>query len=108
MRTPRCPPRGRCRFGYVKAAHRVREIRDFGESAIASLERSPVDVFVLYSRQWDPPGNLLRNPIVLKFWSRFFSYEPQTSSFDLDRRFRLKTVAGWSHRGQWVEVHARQ
>jgi hypothetical protein len=93
-------------FGYVKVAHRVREIPDFGGSAIASLEHGPVEVLVLYSRQWDPPGNLLRNPIVLKFWGHFFSYEPQTSSFELDRRFHLKTVAGWSHGGQWVEVHA--
>jgi hypothetical protein len=94
-------------FGYVKTPHRVGEIRDFGESAVASLERSPVDVFVLYSRQWDPPGNLLRNWILLKFWSRFFSYEPQIPSFDLDSKFHLKTVAGWSQGGQWIEVHAR-
>jgi hypothetical protein len=94
-------------FGYVKTARRVREIPDFGESAMASLERGPVDVVILYSRQWDPPGNLMRNLFLMKFWTRFFSYEPQTTSFDLDARFHLKTVAGWSHGGQWVEVHAK-
>ena len=94
-------------FGYVKASHRVHDIRDFSEETVAGLERDPVDVFVLYSRQWDPPGNLLRNVIVRKFWSRFFSFEPQIGSFDLDARLHLKTVAGWTHAGQWIEVHAR-
>ena len=94
-------------FGYVKAARRVREIPDFSESTVAGLERGQVEVFVLYSRQWDPPGSLLRNPILLKLWSRFFSFEPQIPSFDLDMKLHLKTVAGWSHGGQWVEVHAR-
>jgi 4-amino-4-deoxy-L-arabinose transferase-like glycosyltransferase len=94
-------------FGYVTVAHRVREIRDFSESAVAGLESAPVEVFVLYSQQWDPPGNLLRNVIVMKIWSRFFSFRPQVGSLELDQRFHLKTVAAWSHAGQWAEVHAR-
>jgi hypothetical protein len=95
-------------FGYVKTAHRVREIQDFSESAVASLENAPVEVFVLYSQQWDPPGNLLRNALVLKFWSHFLSYRPQVGAFELDRRFHLKTVGAWSQAGQWIEIHARQ
>jgi len=95
-------------FGYVKTAHRVREIQDFSESAVAGLENAPVEVFILYSQQWDPPGNLLRNELVRKFWSRFFLYRPQVGALDLDRRFHLKTVAAWSQAGQWIEIHARQ
>jgi hypothetical protein len=95
-------------FGYVKTSHRVREIPDFSEAAVARLyKHAPVDVFVLYSRQWDPPGNLLRHLILEKFWGRFFSYAPQISSFDLDTQYGLKTIAGWSRGGQWIEVHAR-
>lgn len=95
-------------FGYVKTPHHVREIPDFSEAEVASLDRNPVEVFVLYSQQWDPPGNLLRNVLALKFWRRFFSYRQQVGSMDLDERFHLKTVAAWSQGGQWAEVHARQ
>lgn len=95
-------------LGYVKAEHRVREIRDFTDYSIRRLERAPVDVLVLFSRQWDPPGNLLRNVIIKKVWSRFFSYEAQIPSFEIDEAFHMKTVAAWSNHGQWVEVHARQ
>jgi hypothetical protein len=95
-------------FGYVRTAHRVREIQDFSESAVAGLENAPVEVFVLYSQQWDPPGNLLRNELVRRFWSHFLSFQPQVGAFDLDRRFHLKTVGAWSQAGQWIEVHARQ
>jgi 4-amino-4-deoxy-L-arabinose transferase-like glycosyltransferase len=94
-------------FGYVKTAHRVREMPDFSESAIAGLGVAPVEVFVLFSRQWDPPGGLMRSPIVTRIWSSYFSYSPQIPSSDLDREFHLRTVASWSDHGQWVEVHAR-
>ena len=60
--TPLSAALSRPEFGYVKAARRVREIPDFSESTVAGLERGQVEVFVLYSRQWDPPGSLLRNP----------------------------------------------
>ena len=59
------------------------------------------------SRQWDPPFNLLHNVVIMKVWRRFFSYEPQISSFDLDEKLHLKTVAAWMRGGQWIEVHAR-
>jgi hypothetical protein len=95
-------------LGYVKTRHRVREIRDFTEYSVNSLEKAPVDLFVLFSRQSDPPGNLLRNPIVMKLWTHFFSYETQVSPLDIDEKFHLKTVAAWSNHGQWIEVHAQQ
>ena len=94
-------------FGYVKAAHRVREIRDFSEPEIDRLDSAPVELFVLYSRQWDPPMNLLRNEMIMKIWRRFFLYAPQVSSFDIDQRWRLKPVAAWMRGGHWIEVHAK-
>ncbi len=95
-------------LGYVKSPHRTREIRDFTEYSVDSLAKAPVDVFILFSRQSDPPGNLLRNVIVMKIWSRFFSYESQVAPFEIDEKFHLKAVAAWSNHGQWIEVHARQ
>jgi hypothetical protein len=95
-------------LGYVKSPRRVREIRDFTQYSVGSLEKQPVELFVLFSRQSDPPGNLLRNAIVMKIWSHFFSYESQVPPFEIDENFHLKTVAAWSNHGQWIEVHARQ
>ena len=88
-------------------SERVRELRDFSEPEIASLDSAPVEVFILYSRQWDPPGSLMRNEAVRKIWRQFFSFEPQMSSFEIDQRLRLKTVAAWAHGGHWIEVHSR-
>jgi hypothetical protein len=95
-------------LGYVKTPHTVRELRDFTEYSVASLEKGPVELIVLFSRQWDPPGNLLRNVIVRKLWTRFFSYESQVAPFEVDERFHMKTVGAWFNHGQWIEVHARQ
>jgi hypothetical protein len=93
-------------LGYVKAPQRVRETRDFSASAVDGLDGG-ADVFVLYSRQWDPPGSLMRNVAVQKIWRQFFNYEPQVSSFELDQRLGLKTVAAWAQGGHWIEVHSR-
>ena len=94
-------------FGYVKARRQVREIRDFSEQSVEGLAPDDVGVFVLYSRQWDPPFNLLRNVAIMKIWRRFFSYDPQISSFEVDEILHLKTVAAWVQGGQWIEVHAK-
>jgi hypothetical protein len=94
-------------FGYVKAPQRVRGMVDFDAASMAGLNRVGVDVFVLYSRQWNPPGNLLRNPSIVRMWRQIFSFEPPVSSSDVDRKLGLKLVASWQRRGQWIEVHAR-
>jgi len=93
-------------LGYVPKAHRVRSIRNFTEYGVSALEDRPVELFVLFSRQWDPPNNLLRNPIAAKIWRWMFPLEAQISSLDVDAKFKLKTVAAWSNHGQWIEVHA--
>jgi hypothetical protein len=49
----------------------------------------------------------MRNAAVQKIWRQFFNYEPQVSSFELDQRLGLKTVAGWAQGGHWIEVHSR-
>ena len=95
-------------LGYVKTARSVREFRDFSEYSVSSLDKKPVEIFVLFSRQWDPPGNLLRNDIVRKVWSHFFNYETQTPGGEVDEKFHLKTVAAWSNQGQWIEIHASE
>jgi len=94
-------------FGYTAAPRPVREILDFGESAVESLQSTPVEIFVLYTHQWDPPDNFLRKPAVMNLWRRYFSYDPPVSSSKVDQKFRLKTVASWKRRGQWIEIHAR-
>jgi len=92
-------------FGYTQSPHRVHEILDFSESSVAKLQAA--DVFVLYSRQWDPPDNPLHDAIIGTLWRRYFSYEPQVSPDEIDRKFQLKMVARWMSRGQWIEIHAR-
>jgi hypothetical protein len=95
------------RLGYVKSPAQVRGMRDFTHASVASIEPGDIEVFVLYSRQWDPPGSLLRHPLIFRIWRRFFSYEQQVSPDEIDERFQMKPVAAWADGGHWIEIHAR-
>ena len=95
-------------FGYVRKRLSVREVTGFGPSHLAALPSSAVQVFVLYSKEWDPPVNLWRFPLFQTLRRRFYGWEPPVSPQDLEARFGLTQVAHWTRRGQWITVFEKQ
>jgi hypothetical protein len=93
-------------FGYVRQPAPVRELADFRPSTAAGIDAASIEVFVLYSRSWDPAGNPLHLSFVKAVWRRYFGYEPALTSADCQRRWRLTPVARWQRRGQWIEILA--
>ena len=91
-------------YGYVRKPLAVREITDFGPSRLAALPSSAVQVFVLYSKEWDPGLNLWRFPLFQTLRQRFYGWEAPLSSQALEARFGLAPVAHWTRRGQWIAV----
>ncbi len=94
-------------LGYVTAPALVRDLPDFTRESVASLDPGEIDVFVIYSRQWNPPGSLLRIPAVASIWRRFFSYEEQVSPDEIDERFGMRPAGAWMSGGLWIEAHSR-
>jgi hypothetical protein len=86
----------------------VREIADFSASRVRALEAAKVDVFVLYSREWDPPVNLWNFRWFRAVRHRFYGWEPPVSPREVEARFQLREVARWSQRGQWIAVYVRR
>ena len=71
------------------------------------LDRGTFDLFVLYSREWQPSWSPLRLPAVNRFWTRFFGREPPVPGEEIERRLDLRRIAAWTRRGQWIEVYGR-
>ncbi len=95
-------------YGYVSRRLAVREIADFSASRVRALEAAKVDVFVLYSREWDPPVNLWNFRWFRAVRHRFYGWEPPVSPREVEARFQLREVARWSRRGQWIAVYVRR
>ena len=93
-------------YGYVQRRQAVRELPDFAVSRLRALDPAQVEVFVLYSREWEPAFSLWGYSFFRSLRERYWGWEPQMSPEELESRFGLTEVARWERRGQWIAVFA--
>jgi hypothetical protein len=94
-------------MGYVPARMKAVGIPNFHLSSIASLKDKNVDVLVVYSQTWEPHTSVMRIEWIRTLLARYYGYEPQVTTGDIERELGLHSVALFERRGQWVEVYAR-
>jgi 4-amino-4-deoxy-L-arabinose transferase-like glycosyltransferase len=92
-------------FGYVTKKIATFETSDFGYSNLNRLDPKGVDVLVLYSRTWEPSWSVLHWPMVERFLSHFYLYEPQMNAAQIHDHFGLVQIRRWTQRGQWIEIY---
>jgi 4-amino-4-deoxy-L-arabinose transferase-like glycosyltransferase len=91
-------------FGYVHHEVAVEPLEDF---SVGALERKSIRTLALYSRDWDPPANLLRTPWIEPLYRQYFRYNPPVTRDELITIYSLHRVVRWSHHAQWVEIWTR-
>jgi len=94
-------------LGYVHNKLAVREIPSFRAADVGALDPASVEVFVLFSREWERDWDLRRAPLVSGLMRRFYGYEPQITPAALERRLGVELVARRAERGQWVAVYRK-
>ncbi len=95
-------------LGYTARAHRVFETSDFHTDNVrAAFRGGTPDILMVYSRTWEPDWGVLGNRFVREFLSRYYDYEPQISSQQVEELFGMHAVLRWERRGQWIEVYSR-
>jgi 4-amino-4-deoxy-L-arabinose transferase-like glycosyltransferase len=94
-------------LGYVVRPQRVIEIRDFSPEQFARLERGDADIFVRYSRDWQPPADLYQFGRVRAFARKYLGYVDSIGPEEIEKRLGLRLEQRWSRRGQWVEIYVR-
>ncbi len=94
-------------LGYVEHRMHIRRIADFTPPQVAKLAPGSVEVFVLFSREWDRPWDLRRAPWIIGIVRRVYHWEPQMRPGEIACRFGLAQVAEWRRGGQWAVVLAR-
>ncbi len=94
-------------FGYVRRARLVEPLRDFSSASLSSVDPNQVQVFILFTREWNPPASLMRFPPAEKFWRRFFGYRSQVTEADVESQLGVRLVAGWISNGLWAQVFVK-
>jgi len=94
-------------LGYVSHRLLVFGLRDFSEEELARASEVPIDVFVRFSQDWDPPRNLLGYRAARYLARVYLKYQLPVSPDEIEKKLKLKLVASWSRRGQWVEIYTR-
>jgi hypothetical protein len=92
-------------LGFVARQVRVETLPDLAPRTLGSLDWSRVQVLVAFSRDWDPPLNLMRIAPVLQFWERFYNYVPTANAAEARSRVPFPIVAHFERRGQWADIY---
>lgn len=92
-------------FGYVQQPLHVLGIENFNPETLLPLS-GKIDVFVVYSRTWEPTWGVLGSQWVRKFLADYYFYKPQITARRIQTDLRLIPVTRWEEHGQWAEVYA--
>ena len=98
---------GRPDLGYVSKPIAVRSLPDFTAHDIDTLDWRDVQVFVLFSRMWEPGLSWMNLDLVREVRSRFYGFDPDLGIAQMRQR-PLTPVAHFERRGQWAEVYEVQ
>jgi hypothetical protein len=91
-------------LGYTTRVMKVREIADFRASDIGALDPAGVEVFALYTREWDKGWALGRFHFLRGFLRRLYRFEPPLTPEEAEQKLGLAPVARWTRGGQWIQV----
>jgi 4-amino-4-deoxy-L-arabinose transferase-like glycosyltransferase len=94
-------------LGYVVRPQKVAAMRDFSAAEFARIETMGVDIFVRFSRDWQPPADIYRFARVRAFARQYLGYAEPIPPEAIEQRLGLKLERSWSARGQWIEIYTR-
>ena len=94
-------------LGYVQRPLRIVPVQGFAPQEFADVPPESFDLLYLYSRRWEPPGNLVvRFPGWLRLQGRYFDYHPQVELQDMVVHYHLRLLMEMERRGQWVRIYS--
>jgi 4-amino-4-deoxy-L-arabinose transferase-like glycosyltransferase len=92
-------------LGFVSRAMDVQTLRNFTPQTLAPVDWNSVEVFVAFSRTWDPEFSLTHFAPVRSFWRHFYNFSPNSTRDDLQSRVPFPRAAHFERRGQWLDIY---
>jgi 4-amino-4-deoxy-L-arabinose transferase-like glycosyltransferase len=94
-------------LGFVSRPIIAAKLPGFTPEELRSLDWNRVQVLVAYSRDWDPPWNLIELPPIRKFWQQCCGYVPAPERDRLRARIPLPVRERLSLHGQWMDIYVK-
>ncbi len=92
-------------LGYVNHRMRVQSTGSLSGRALEQVDWQKVDVFVAFSRTWNPRWSLMRLEPVRRFWARVYDHQPDAGREEMKSLIPLRLDAHLERHGQWVDVY---
>ena len=93
-------------YGFVHRKLNVVETNDFHFASIAALPPNRFDVLITYTRTWAPEHGVILIPLVKRFLSRFYEWEPDITPQQC-ADLGLRESVSWRSGGQEITVYIR-
>lgn len=93
------------RYGYVRRKHEVHEVADFQTDAVKKADIRPFEIFILYTREWDPPLNWLRLGFIENAWRSIYAYRRQMTPEECSAWLGVPSAVTFEQRGQRLDVY---
>lgn len=95
-------------LGFTRIGYHVIETTDFhAGNVIEACRKERPDALIVYSRTWEPRWGVFGSNLAVDFLRRYYDYEPQIGTWEIQERLEMKPILRWERRGQWIEVYTR-
>jgi 4-amino-4-deoxy-L-arabinose transferase-like glycosyltransferase len=91
-------------LGFVPRRIRVENLPNLAPATLSALDWTKTQIVIVFSRNWDPPFNLMHLAPLRSFWEQFYNFQPGASLQEARARIPFPVEAHFSRRGQWVDI----
>jgi 4-amino-4-deoxy-L-arabinose transferase-like glycosyltransferase len=92
-------------MGYVHRRMNVQQTDDLRLASLANLDRSKVDVLVVFCSIWMPEGGLMDYGVFREYLRRNWGYQAQATSDQIRNGLGFVPVMRITRHGQWIEIY---
>jgi len=92
-------------LGFVHRKMEVQTLRNLTPQTLQPVDWENVQVFVAFSRTWDPQFSFTHFAPVRQFWQHFYGFTPNSTMNALRARVPFPVFAHFERRGQWVDIY---
>jgi hypothetical protein len=91
-------------LGYVKTPVKIVGMPDFSEGSFDNVQAEDFDVLFMYSAEWRPPFDLLREyPLLQRIREDLYHRHPPMDPVAVRLKYNLTSLGAIRLHGQWVE-----
>jgi len=94
-------------YGFVENKLNAVETGDFHVDSIRKLPPQSFDALITYTRTWMPSNGVIRYPLVRRFLSHFYEWQPDITT-EQCADLGLQELISWKSRGQRITIYARK